>query len=162
MASRPCYPSQDGCSGDEIHEYVLLLHQKGVRTIIVLLEENEMKRYYDEIDLISFYKMNGFQSIHYPIEDFAVPSNIKTFINLLESIDNYLDNGIVLIHCSAGMGRSGLVAASYLVYKGYQCPNAINMIRNANPYSIESTLQENFIRELYYVISANNQEKRMT
>jgi atypical dual specificity phosphatase len=149
MTSRPCYPCQSGCNEKDVHEYVSQLKPKGIKTIIVLLEDNEIKWYYNELDIIKFYRSKGFHVIHYPIADFSIPTNSETFLHLLESIEHYLNVGNVLMHCSAGKGRSGTVAASYLVYKGLKWSEAISLVRKVNPHSIESSQQEDFIRKLY-------------
>ena len=49
----------------------------------------------------------------------------------------------VLIHCNAGLGRSGLVAA--VVCKELKIPNAINFVRFNRKGAIENEVQENFV-----------------
>jgi protein-tyrosine phosphatase len=57
-----------------------------------------------------------------------------------------LDDGQgIAIHCRAGLGRSGLVAASLLVRRGVMPANAIQTVRNCRPRAIETADQEAFI-----------------
>jgi protein-tyrosine phosphatase len=120
-----------------------------VKNIVVLLEDGEIIRYYDGLDLISFYQISGFHVTHFPIPDFSFPSNLQVFIHLLETIDDYLDTGSVFIHCSAGKGRSGTVAASFFVYKGMSLLKAVSFVREVNPHSIETSIQEEFVKVLH-------------
>ena len=47
----------------------------------------------------------------------------------------------VAIHCSAGLGRTGVVLACYLVQKGLTAQNAIARVRRLRPGSIETEEQ---------------------
>jgi ADP-ribosyl-[dinitrogen reductase] hydrolase len=58
-----------------------------------------------------------------------------------------LDNGgRILIHCRAGLGRTGLVAACLLVDFGATSEEAIDAVRTARPSAIETSEQERYIR----------------
>jgi hypothetical protein len=54
--------------------------------------------------------------------------------------------GRVLIHCRAGLGRTGLVAACLLVDFGATPQEAINSVRAARPNTIETAEQERYVR----------------
>lgn len=76
----------------------------------------------------------------YPMElpDGAEPSEgfIKDFIMLAE---NEIENrkGVVVVHCRAGLGRTGTVIACYLMYKfGMEAKTAIAWVRMCRPGSI--------------------------
>ena len=53
----------------------------------------------------------------------------------------------MLIHCHAGLGRTGLLAATFLVSMGLTADSAIKTIRETRPGSIETTEQERYVKE---------------
>jgi ADP-ribosyl-[dinitrogen reductase] hydrolase len=54
--------------------------------------------------------------------------------------------GRVLVHCRAGLGRTGLVAASLLVELGAEPQAAIDAVRASRPNTIETPAQEAYVR----------------
>ena len=84
----------------------------------------------------------------WPIVDLSVPDAgcSGAFEALLDDLSRMLDDGQgIAIHCRAGLGRSGLVAASLLVRRGVMPTNAIQTVRNCRPGAIETADQEAFI-----------------
>ena len=53
----------------------------------------------------------------------------------------------VLVHCGEGKGRTGTVLAAYLVYNGMRADEAIQLVREKRPGSIQTAEQEAAIRE---------------
>lgn len=53
----------------------------------------------------------------------------------------------VLVHCGEGKGRTGTVLAAYLVHHGLSADEAIHVVREKRPGSIENLEQETAIRE---------------
>lgn len=49
------------------------------------------------------------------------------------------------VHCHAGLGRTGLAIASYLVYKGMNFQEAVAHVRLHRPGSIQTKKQEEFV-----------------
>lgn len=86
-----------------------------------------------------------FRSLHLDVSDFTAPT--------LEQIDAAMqfvgesahDGEAVLIHCFAGMGRTGTLLACYLVSEGRSAGMAIEEVRRARPGSIEDPSQERVI-----------------
>lgn len=51
-----------------------------------------------------------------------------------------------MLHCVAGLGRSGMVAASYLTRKGISADAAIALVRQRrSPRAVETAVQEAFV-----------------
>jgi len=88
---------------------------------------------------------------HLPIPDGGVPD--ATFERTWETVGPIAraaiaDGGIVVIHCRAGLGRTGMLAARLLVEFGTLPDVAIAMVRAARPYTIENAIQENHVRSI--------------
>ncbi|MFB0506085.1 MAG: dual specificity protein phosphatase family protein [Thermodesulfobacteriota bacterium] len=125
------------------------LYQEGFRTIISLLDEREQTPNYD----IGKVGTLGFKRYSIPVKDFSVPmlDDFKTF---LKTIHRALEEGKVLVHCQAGLGRTGTMAAAYWIGKGLSVNEAIKMIRKSNPSVVETDGQENSLYELEAFISS--------
>jgi len=92
--------------GEVLNEYI----QKKVSVIVLLAEDEECLGKAGR-NLRSLYEEIGFEVIHLPIRDFCVPSNsdLVRAINLV--IEQARVGRNIAIHCSAGIGRTGLFVA---------------------------------------------------
>lgn len=93
------------------------------------------------IDLLNF------SYIHVPIDDMGIPytSEIDRFVVFVETVKKS-GKGVV-VHCGAGIGRTGMMLACYLVSQGESTQSAIETVRRKRPGSIETTDQELAIYE---------------
>ena len=78
---------------------------------------------------------------HLPIRDFGVPAD-----DALDQAIGWMQEEVrggrpVAVHCGAGMGRTGLVLAAYLVARGLAPGDAIREIRRTRPGSVETREQ---------------------
>lgn len=82
-----------------------------------------------------------------PIRDFHPPTmeQIDDFINFVEKC--LKNGGAVVAHCGMGQGRTGTMLACYLVHTGMEAKEAINKVRKIRPHSIETSEQENAVKE---------------
>ena len=119
------------------------LYQEGFRSIISLLDETEQSPDYD----IEEVKAMGFKRFSIPLEDFSAPM-LDDFKAFLKAIHHALNQGKVLIHCQAGLGRTGTMAAAYWINKGLSVNEAIKKIRKSNPSVVANVEQENSLYEL--------------
>tara|TARA_Y100001968_G_C19278629_1_gene678050 strand:- start:77 stop:604 length:528 start_codon:yes stop_codon:yes gene_type:complete len=106
-----------------------------------------------EIELLGIGSFNetvkrlGFKHYIEPIEDFSVPRISRTLNikDLLEKImSEFKENKKILIHCNAGFGRSGTIAAVLVkLIGGYTDP--IAHLRKYLPGAVETMEQERYI-----------------
>ncbi|OGT62903.1 MAG: hypothetical protein A3I13_00230 [Gammaproteobacteria bacterium RIFCSPLOWO2_02_FULL_47_50] len=120
----------------------------GASALVSLMEKEEMA-WYGVADLPGKAIQLGLDHYHLPIADFDIPD--KSFEEYWQTaganLRNYLlcDNSIV-IHCLGGLGRTGTIAARLLVELGADPETAIRRVRQARPGTIQSLMQETYVR----------------
>ncbi len=129
-----------------VRAFIQHLHANSVRTIVVLLPAHELRNLYGDIDLLGNYRDDGLDVIHFPLENFSVPEKMEHFHRCIESIEEKLRHGNVLIHCMAGCGRTGMMAAGVLVQLGWNASEAIEQVRRTRPGSMDVLKQILFLR----------------
>lgn len=148
MGARPLFFNPEYELYAELEQrYVPALLGEGVRTVAVLMPMEEIQRHYGR-DLLDLYRGYGLEVLWYPIEDFHAPEDMDTFH---EFIGGYLDAAVraghVYVHCSAGIGRTGLAVAALLIYNGEGVEGAVRQVRAARPGTIETSGQLYFLQE---------------
>ena len=118
-------------SKDEIN----WLHEQGVKSIVTVREEPLDENWVGEM-----------KYLHVHSNDMGVP----TFDDLKESVDfihnRIEDNEPVMVHCLAGLGRTGTILACYLIkYEKMSAEDAIQHVREKRHGSIQSFVQEELI-----------------
>ncbi len=121
----------------------------GAEILVSLIEEYE----YHKVGLGGFEERmpEGMLHLNLPIEDASVPGRAweerwKKEERLVRSI--LRRGGKVCLHCMGGLGRTGMVAARLLVEFGVHPEDAIRMVREARPGTIETRAQETSVRAL--------------
>ncbi len=113
------------------------LEQEGITVLVSLTDERP-----DGEILAS----NAIRQEHFPVEDYTPPTlqQMIEFTALVEASAAAGDP--VGVHCTAGLGRSGTMAAAYLVSKGATADEAIATLRELRPGSVETPEQEEAVR----------------
>lgn len=121
------------------------LKADGVTVLIPTIEAHEFREQQIE-DYFQIAEELGLKVIWYPVIDGSTPKNIGRFRKLLREIVfllRYGDN--VLIHCKAGLGRTGTFAACVLTRLGWDPKAAIAQTRATRHRTIEHNHQERFV-----------------
>ena len=126
-------------------KHISWLKDRGITTILCLLEQPLNKEEATSM---------GLRYVNIPMEDHGKPEVEK----LLEAVDVIKEtisrDGKILIHCAAGLGRTGTVLAAYLIKEeGFDVDSAVEYVRRRRPGSIERK-QVDALREFYKVIRA--------
>jgi protein-tyrosine phosphatase len=130
---------------DDLHA----LSQENITGLITLLPLLEMQNY-NVTELPEAVTRLGWYWWHWPIADrdvadYATVLQIQQTMPSLEKI--WKDGHSIALHCAAGLGRTGTLAAQFLVAQGIEPDQAIARIRKIRPGSIETKEQEWAIRE---------------
>ena len=109
--------------------------KQGVKSIVTIREEPLADNWIKDVNYL-----------HVMSNDMAVPE----FNDLTHAVDfihrRIINKEPVLVHCLAGMGRTGVVLACYLVkYQNMSADEATQKIREQRPGSIQSYPQEEII-----------------
>lgn len=114
------------------YEEISWVKKQGVRSIITMTEQSLPHSWLD-----------GISYLHIPTEDLSAPE-IEKIDKAVEFIaERIKNNEPVMVHCAAGIGRTGTILASYLVkYQNMSAKEAIDRVRQERPGSIQSDSQE--------------------
>lgn len=113
-------------------EEIVWIQKQGIKSVVTMTEDGLPSSWID-----------GIKYLHVPTEDFTAPD-----IEKIDSTVDYIYERIknkepVMVHCAAGIGRTGTILAGYLVkYQNMTAKEAIAKVRDERPGSVQSTSQE--------------------
>lgn len=120
--------------------------QNEIHTVVMLNPDAECWMYAGQ-DLRALYKRDGIETLYLPMKDYSGTT--------MKALDQAVDRALALagegknivIHCHAGLGRTGLFAACLARrHLGLSGRDAIKWIRILVPGSVESDIQEEIIQ----------------
>ena len=106
--------------------------RQGIKSVITMTENPLPESWVQDV-----------KYLHVPTEDFSAPDMGK-IDHTIDFIQERIKNGEpTMIHCAAGVGRTGTILACYLIkHHNFSVKNAIDKVRKERPGSIQSESQE--------------------
>ena len=118
------------------HQRLMVWMRSGIEVVISFREVEPLAREYGIL---------GFEFHNIPIVDFDIPDSpaIESFIGIMKRCQGRK----VLLHCLAGLGRSGTMAALFLKHQGMPAERAIDHVRRCRPGSIQTQAQWDIVMD---------------
>lgn len=126
-------------SGDWIEDEFNGIVNEGINLVVSLLEFHEAYELglKNEKDLAIANEMDF---ISFPIKDRGLPSSIREYLAFTKELYQQITNGKnTVIHCRAGIGRTGMVAAGILLHCGFNPGEAISLISSKRGIQVPDT-----------------------
>ena len=128
--------------GDRLDEAIRSLRANRVDVLVSMLLEDEAGQLglSEEGHLCATHEI---QFLSFPILDHGIPDSTDDAIAFARRLGSLLETGkIVVIHCFAGIGRSGLMAAATMILAGFTTEDAILRVTAARGCMSPETLPQ--------------------
>jgi atypical dual specificity phosphatase len=124
------------------------LHRIGA-TVLVSLTEQPLR----SGDMIERF---GLRHHWLPIDDMGVP-DLATAAGFCAAREREIEMGAVVVyHCLAGYGRTGLMLVAHLIYRGMTASQALAYARRQKREWVQSLCQEQFLWNLELYLATHN------
>ncbi|XP_042191406.1 protein tyrosine phosphatase domain-containing protein 1 [Callorhinchus milii] len=98
---------------------------------------------------------NNIYFFNFGMPDFGVASLLR-ILDGVKVMAFALEQGKLAVHCHAGLGRTGVLVACYLVYAAWLSPSeAVHFVRLRRPMSIQTSSQINLVFEFGRLVTSH-------
>ena len=141
-------------SGEWIEDEFFGIAKWGIDRIISLLEHHESIELGLEAEK-ELSEKNGMEYLSYPIPDRGLPTSVNDYLSFTKRLYHETAGGLnTVIHCRAGIGRTGLVAAGVLLHCGFEPEEAFAHISKKRGVSVPDTEEQvNWVIKSYESMS---------
>lgn len=121
-----------GCGMPTSTEELTWIQDQGIKSIVTMTETALPQAWIKNVNYL-----------HIPTEDLSAP-DMEKIDSVVDFIHQRLECNVpVMVHCAAGIGRTGTILACYLIkYQNHSAKNAIDKVRKKRPGSVQSESQE--------------------
>jgi len=115
---------------------------EGIEQIVSLLDQNEAwdVGLQNEKELA---EKNGMEFVSFPIKDRGLPESVREFSDFTKNLYHQIAGGKnTVIHCRAGIGRTGIVAAGVLLHCGFEVGEAFEHISQKRGIAVPDTIEQ--------------------
>lgn len=130
----------------DLRQDLMDAYQKAEIDLVVMLSARGEDQRLTGRDLAALYRQAGMQTLHLPIADYTTPEH-AALVSVLDRIQSAAQAGQnVVVHCSAGIGRTGVLLACLAKQAlGLDGEEAIRWVRAVIPSAVETAAQRQFV-----------------
>lgn len=128
--------------GEQLSSYIQFLAQRGINVLVSLLQFEEINSF-SLINEGTHCETLDIEFINFQIKDHSIPQFFLPFNQLIEKLYADLKMGKnIAIHCYAGIGRTGLIAASLLIKTGLDVDSALIKLSKTRGLRVPETIEQ--------------------
>lgn len=128
--------------GEWIEDEFCGIAQFGIYRLVSLLENHEIREFGLQAAPV-LCAANQVDFLHFPIRDRGVPPSLSATQKLVTHLHSSIVNGDnTVIHCRAGIGRTGLLAAAILIRHGEDVADTLSMVSKARRVPVPDTEEQ--------------------
>jgi protein-tyrosine phosphatase len=129
-------------SGEWIEDEFSMISNWGINRIVSLLEDQEAI----EVGLgmeRQLAEKNSMEFVSYPIPDRGLPLSVSEYLNFTRRLYSEVAGGLhTVVHCRAGIGRTGIIAAGVLLHCGFEPKEAFEHISRKRGVVVPDTEEQ--------------------